>query len=39
MKKIKVKFRKDWNGVLPITKVIPNKKLYSRKEKFKKACI
>lgn len=30
------KIRKDWNGLNPSTKIIPNKKKYSRKEKHKK---
>jgi len=25
--------RRDWGGVSPVTKIIPNKKAYSRKEK------
>lgn len=30
------KVRKDWNGLNPSTKIIPNKKKYFRKEKHKK---
>lgn len=30
------KIRKDWNGLNPSTKIIPNKKKYSQKEKHKK---
>lgn len=28
--------RKDWNGVNPVTKIIPDKTKYKRKEKHKK---
>ncbi len=27
--------RKDWNGVNPVQRAIPNKKKYNRKEKYK----
>ena len=30
------KICKNWNGLNPSTKIIPNKKKYSRKEKHKK---
>lgn len=25
--------RRDWNGVVPVTKVVPNKKAYNRNDK------
>lgn len=28
--------RRDWGNVNPVTKVIPNKKKYRRKDKYKK---
>ncbi len=28
-------FRGDWNGINPVTRIIPNKKKYNRKEKHK----
>jgi len=30
-KKIVVKFRRDWNGTIPVTRKIESKKLYCRK--------
>lgn len=30
------KIRKNWNGLNPSTRVVPNKKKYSRKEKYKR---
>lgn len=29
------KVRGDWNGLNPSTRIIPNKKKYSRKQKYK----
>ena len=29
--------RRDWGNVNPVTKVIPNKKKYRRKDKYKKS--
>lgn len=30
------KIRKSWNGLNPSTRIVPNKKRYSRKEKHKR---
>lgn len=32
-KKINLEKRRDWNGLNPSTRVVPNKKAYSRKKK------
>lgn len=31
--------RRDWNGLNPVTKIIPNKKKYNRKRKHKNADV
>ena len=31
--KIKIKIRKSWGAMSPVTRIVPNKKVYSRKAK------